>query len=149
MANLTEAQKEEIRFHLALTDAVPDGDQIIFNDRLAQPISEARLRRVRDALEACDRSYSALLELTTTTKQQLVTGDVVRQITDFEASRKVARARYVAQGNLLGESLGVPNYRDPSSPFLWRMGEGSVITRMSKPDGTSVAGRLYMHKNYI
>jgi hypothetical protein len=136
VANLSEAQKEEIRFHLAVTDAVADGDQIIFNDRIGQPLSEARLRRIRETLEACDRSYGSLLELTTTRKQQLVTGDVIRNITDFEAKR------YVVQCDLLAEALGVPNWRNPDSPFFWRIGESGVISRISKHDGTSVPGRI-------
>jgi hypothetical protein len=142
VANLSEAQKEEIRFHLAVTDAVADGDQIIFNDRIGQPLSEARLRRIRETLEACDRSYGSLLELTTTRKQQLVTGDVIRNITDFEAERTTARKRYVAQCDLLAEALGVPNWRNPDSPFFWRIGESGVISRISKHDGTSVPGRI-------
>jgi len=142
VAKLTEAQKEEVRFHLALTDSVPDGDAIIFNDRISQPISEATMRRVRQTLEACDRSYEAMLELTTARKQQLVTGDVIRNITDFEADRSGARRRYLLQCDLLAECLGVPNWRNPDSPFYWRIAESGVIARISKHDGTSVPGRL-------
>lgn len=142
MAKLTQQQQDGVRFHLALTDAVPDGDAIIFNDRIAQPISEYVLRQVRKTLEACDESYEAMLELTTATKQQLVTGDVIRNITDFQSSRDVARKRYVMQCDLLAECLGVPNWRNESSSFYWRIAESGVIARMSKHDGTSVPARL-------
>lgn len=142
MATLTEAQKEEVRFHLAVTDATPDGDVIIFNDRIAQPISEARARRIRQTLDSCDRSYRAILELTSATSQQLVTGDVTRNITEFDANRKITRQRYLTQCDLLAEALGVPNWRNPDSPFYWRIAESGVINRISRHDGTSVPGRI-------
>jgi hypothetical protein len=148
MSSLTADNQERIRFHLSITEAIYDGDRAIVDYRLSLNYSELVVSYVRSALESCDRAWEAILELTSVYKQQLVTGDVNRSITDFEASRKVARKRYEAITNELAAKLGLPNYTDPGSPFLWRLGDSAYINRISNPDGTSVGARIYLHATH-
>ena len=148
MSSLTDTQQEKILFHLSITPAIYDGDRLIIDYRLNLLYSEEILRYVRTAIESCDRAWFAILELTTVSKQQLVTGDVNRSITDFEASRKVARRRYEMITDELAGKLGLPNYNNPRSPFLWRLGDSAYINRISRPDGTSVGARIYLHATH-
>lgn len=148
MATLSTADKERIYWHCALNDAVYDGDRIIVAQRVAAPWSEFAVSKIRAILDACDLAEKALLELTTVSKQQLVSGDVNRSIVDFEANRRIAQGRYIAQCDLLAQGLGIPNYRRLDGPVTMRGRDSTYVTRIATPDGTSVGARLYLSDHY-
>ena len=147
MANLSEGDTERIYFHLGVTDSVPDGDRIIFDDRLNN-VSARRVVYVKELLDALDRSHGELLTLTTTSSQQLIAGDVNRSVTEFEANKRIASGRYLTQRRLLCEALGVIDFRAGGPAHHWRVSNSVMVPRISSRDGTSAAARLSLISLY-
>jgi hypothetical protein len=142
MANLSEGDTERIYFHLGVTDSIPDGDRIVFDDRLNN-VSAKRVSYVKELLDALDKSHGELLALTTTSSQQLIAGDVNRSVTEFEASKRIANGRYAYQRRLLCEALGVIDFRAGGAAANWRVSNSVMVPRISSRDGTSVAARMF------
>lgn len=147
MANLSELDKERCRFHLGVTDSVPDGDRIIFEDRLNH-VTEKRIQYIKQTLDALDKSYDEILKLTSPVGQQLIAGDVNRSVTEFESAKKVTQRRYQHQRQMLCEALGVIDFRMGGNANQWRVVNSVVVPHLSDHDGTSIAARLYMQRNF-
>lgn len=148
MANLTQTDIERVYFHLGVTDSIPDGDRVIFDDRMAN-LSARRISYVKEILDALDKSHAEILLLTSPVSQQLIAGDVNRSVTEFEANKRITNKRYKQQRDLLAEALGVIDFRSGGLGHNWRVSNSSLIPRISSRDGTSVAARLSLSTEFV
>ena len=140
---LSENQKSRIKFHLGYNDTVPSGDIFWANRQLAQPRQEQEIRLIKRNLDGLDLTYDLLTDTNNVTKTEAIVGDVNRTITNTEVDPSRLRKRYVAQGDLLAETLGMLNKRGKDSKYQSRV-ESGVINYLPRPDGSSVGSRLMM-----
>jgi hypothetical protein len=139
---LTPNQQERIKFHLGITDNTPSGDIFWADKQLAKSYQEQVIRLIKTNLDGLDATYSLLTESTQVVRQEAIVGDVNRTITNTDVDPTKIRKRYLAQGDLLAETLGLVNRRGKDQDF--RRGQSGVVSYLVRPDGSSVGSRLMM-----
>jgi hypothetical protein len=142
MAKLSPAQKERIKFHLGINDNTPSGDVYWADIQLAKIYQDQTIHLLKANLDGLDETYLLMTATTAIVRQEAIIGDVNRTITNTEVDPAKVRKRYVAQGDLLAETLGLVNRRGKDAGQ--RSGESGVVPYLSRPDGSSVGSRLMM-----
>ncbi len=140
---LTSAVRERIKFHLGYNDTLDSGDVYWADRQLARNYGEQLIKLIKKNVDGLDLTYELMTGVDNVTKTEAIVGDVNRTITNTEVDPAKLRKRYVAQGELLAETLGMRNYRGKDAGRE-RGGESGVINYLLRPDGSSVASRLIM-----
>jgi hypothetical protein len=117
MTVLEPIDKSRVRYHLAYTDAVPDGDRAILEDRMDNIADTYTVSRLRNRLDRCDRTLSESEtdnQSSGIRSKYQIQGDVNRTNVEFAAEPLKARQKaYLYETDQLALELGVPNYRNP------------------------------------
>jgi hypothetical protein len=144
---LSQSQKSRIKFHLGYTDTTSQGDIYWADRQLSRPYEEQIIRLIKANLDGLDETYGLLTAIDNVTKTESIIGDVNRTITNTEVDPARLRKRYVAQGDLLAESLGIANNRGKDKNQE-RRGDSGLINYLYRPDGSSVGSRLMMSDSW-
>lgn len=142
MTVLETQDKYRVRYHLAYTEAVPDGDRALLEDRMDNLDSPFYVNRIKARLDRCDRSLEESetdAQSSGVTNKRILLGDVNRTDLEYRAESWDKRKKaYVYETDQLALELGVPNYRNPEFWGNNTLHMGGRIPRIPAPTAVSL-----------
>jgi hypothetical protein len=146
MTALTVTDKQRVRFHLAYSAAVPDGDRALLEDRMENLDSPVWASQIRARLDRCDRTLAESetdAQSTGLRDRRVILGDVNRTDVSYSALTLKERAKaYLGETNQLALEIGAPNYRDPA--WWGNLHMRSTIGSIPTVPAPWAAGNLYI-----
>lgn len=145
MTALTPTDKMRARFHLAYSDAVPDGDRALLEDRMDHLDSPVWAGQIRARLDRCDRTLRETesdAQDTGLASRRVILGDVNRTDVEYRSlSQRDRDKAYLAETSGLALELGVPNYRDPK----WWGNMHMRVSGAARIPAPWLAGELFVY----
>ena len=156
MPKLNPNDKERARFHLGLSCIVniDVGDVIRFEQAITEIPSDYIVRKIRELLDRCDKTYENLDMVTNEGRSvsELITGDINRSVirTEYREQQRIWWAEYQKVTDRLASMLGCANYnhegmeryKHSAVPMGATINGATVVATLGKSSGLALASTV-------
>lgn len=147
MVALADFDKSRVRYHLAYSEAVPDGDRALLEDRMDNVADSYTIGQIQARLLRCDAASGETAlggQQIAPTSTRTLLGDVNRTDQLFSVEDiKTRRAAYLYETEQLSLEIGAPNYRNPESWQNLHLRMAGRIPRIPAPVDTIINLSIY------